>query len=535
MTVRIPRWVSRGGLLLWIAAIACGWANTGDAATFRWANTGDAVSMDPYNVNETFTFGFTGNFYDGLVARGKDLKIGPGLATSWKTLDPNTWEFKLRKGVKFQGGEDFTSDDVVFSYKRALSPGSQINANFVSIVSVEATDPYTVIIKTKQPNPILLADISFWWILSKKWCEANNATEVADVRKAATNFATTHANGTGAYILVSREADVKTVAKKNPDWWGWKTGFGKSNADEVVFTPIKQDGTRVAALLSGSTDMLYEVPIQDLDRIRSGGGKVFQAPETRTIFLGMDQFRDELIDSSVKGKNPFKDRRVRLALYKAIDEDSIVKNIMRGAATSATGFVVKEAAGYDPNFKRLGYNPDEAKKLLADAGYPNGFEVGFDCPNDRYVNDAQICQAVAAMWARIGIKANLNAQTKSLHFGKIARFETSIYMLGWAPGTIDGQNVLDNLLVTNNAATGYGHFNYGRYSNPEMDAIATESRGELNVTKRTALLEKALDLAHTDVGTIPLHYQQVIWVAGSNVSLVQRADNIFGWCWVNMQ
>jgi len=262
---------------------------------------------------------------------------------------------------------------------------------------------------------------------------------------------------------------------------------------------------------------------------------VFQAAETRTIFLGLEQKRDELLDSSVKGKNPFKDKRVRLALYKAIDEDLIVKQIMKGVATTATGFLVKEAAGYDPNFKRLGYNPDESKKLLADAGYPNGFEVGFDCPNDRYVNDAQICQAVASMWARIGVKVNLNAQTKSLHFGKIARFESSIYMLGWAPGTIDGQNVLDNLLVTQNADTGYGRFNYGRYSNPQMDALAAQSRGELDPDKRTKLLQQALNLAHSDVGTIPLHYQQVIWTAGPKVDLTQRADNIFPWYWVNMK
>jgi peptide/nickel transport system substrate-binding protein len=521
--------------ILAAAALLLAGAAAAESVTFRWANTGDAVSMDPYNVNESFTLGFTGNVYDGLVSRGRDLKIGPALAVSWKTLDPNTWEFKLRKGVKFHEGQAFTSADVVFSYHRALSQGSDIKANFVSIASVEAKDPYTVIVKTKQPNPILLAELSFWWMLNKEWSEKNGATDVADVRKAAVNHATAHANGTGAFILVSREADVKTVLKKNPDWWGWKAGVGKSNVDEVVFTPIKQDGTRVAALLSGSVDMLYEVPIQDLDRIKAAGGKVFQTAETRTVFLGMDQFRDELIDSDIKGRNPLKDRRVRLALYKAIDEDLIVKQIMKGAAVPATSFVVKEMAGFDPKFKRLGYDPGEAKRLLAEAGYPDGFEVGFDCPNDRYVNDAQICQAVTAMWARIGVRAKLNAQTKSLHFGKIGRLETSIYMLGWAPGTIDGQNALDNLLVTRSDGSGYGRFNHGRYSNPKLDALVAEARGELDVKKRTRLLQDALDLAHTDVGTIPLHYQQVIWTAAKNVDLAQRADNIFCWYWVNLQ
>jgi peptide/nickel transport system substrate-binding protein len=303
--------------------------------------------------------------------------------------------------------------------------------------------------------------------------------------------------------------------------------------DEVVFTPIKQDGTRVAALLSGSVDMLYELPIQDLERVKAAGNKVFQQPETRTIFLGMDQARPELLESSVKGKNPFKDKRVRLALYLAIDEDLIVKQIMRGAATVANGFLVKEVAGYDPDFKRLGYNPEEAKKLLAEAGYPNGFEVGFDCPNDRYVNDAQICQAVVSMWAKIGIKANLLAQTKSLYFNKILKRDTSLYMLGWAPATVDGQNVLENLLMT--PSGDLGRYNLGSYSNPELDAIVNQTRGELDADKRTKLLRKALNMAHADVGTIPLHYQQVVWASRPNVDLAQRADNIFVWAWATVK
>lgn len=525
----------RRAALAAVAVLAILSAAAVHAATFRWANTGDALSMDPYYGNETFTIGFTGNVMDGLVTRGKDLTIGPALAVSWKTLDPTTWEFKLRQGVKFHEGQPFTAADVEFSYKRATSPGSQIVANFATIASVEAKDPYTVIIKTKQPDPILLANISFWWILSKEWCEKNHAVDVAMIAKQQVNYATTHANGTGAYMLVSREADVKTVLKRNPDWWGWKAGIGNSDIDEVVFTPIKQDGTRIAALLSGSVDMVYEVPVQDMDRIRAGGLKIFQAPETRTVFLGMDQFRDELIDSNVKGKNPLKDRRVRLALYKAIDEDLIVRAVMKGMAYPATGFLVKEAAGFDPKFKRLGYNPDEAKKLLADAGYPDGFEVGFDCPNDRYVNDGQICQAVASMWAKIGVRAKLNAQTKSLHFGKLDRFETSIYMLGWAPNTVDGQNVLFNLLATNDKSISRGRFNYGRYSNKELDHLEMESRGELDAAKRTAILQKALNLAHSEVASIPLHYQQVIWAASSKVDLAQRADNIFAWYWVNVK
>jgi len=529
MITRVPRLACLASTLLLVLAIT----GTTHAATLRWANTGDTISMDPYNVNESFQLGFTSNMYDGLVMRGKDLKIGPGLATAWKRTDPNTWEFQLRKGVKFHDGSDFSSEDVVFSWQRATSGGSDMKGYFTSVKSVEAQDSFTVVIRTKEPNPIVLADLSFWWIMSKAWCEKNNAAGVTDIRKKVENFATRHANGTGAYELVSREADVSTVLKKNSKWWGWSAGIGNSNVDEVVFTPIKQDGTRVAALLSGSVDMLYELPIQDLERVKAAGNKVFQQPETRAIFLGMDQARPELLESSVKGKNPFKDKRVRLALYLAIDEDLIVKQIMRGAATVANGFLVKEVAGYDPDFKRLGYNPEEAKKLLAEAGYPNGFEVGFDCPNDRYVNDAQICQAVVSMWAKIGIKANLLAQTKSLYFNKILKRDTSLYMLGWAPATVDGQNVLENLLMT--PSGDLGRYNLGSYSNPELDAIVNQTRGELDADKRTKLLRKALNMAHADVGTIPLHYQQVVWASRPNVDLAQRADNIFVWAWATVK
>jgi peptide/nickel transport system substrate-binding protein len=520
-------------LLILLAALLAGVGSAG-AVTFKWAADGDAVSMDPYNVNESFTLGFTGNIYDGLVQRGKDLSIGPGLAESWKTPDPNTWEFTLRRGVKFHDGSDFTSADVVFSWQRAISQGSDLKGYFISVDKVEAKDPYTVVIRTKQPNPILLADISYWWIMSKAWCEKNKAVDVADIRKGTENHASRNANGTGAFILTSRQAGVKTTLKRNPGWWGWKARStqANSNIDEVIFTPIGQDATRVAALLSGDIDMVYTLPVQDLDRVRGAGLKVYQAPELRTIFLGLDQARPELLESDVKGKNPFKDVRVRKAMYMAIDEDTIVSRVMRGAATPAKGMVVDFVTGYNGNFKRYPYDPEGAKKLLAEAGYPNGFTVGFDCPNDRYVNDAQICQAVAAMWARIGINAKLNAQTKSLYFNKILKRDTSVYLLGWSPATVDGLNVLDNLFYTPDDKAGKGRFNLGSYSNPKVDALTEQARAEFDPKKRAKLLQEALDMAHADVGSIPLHYQQVIWGSKKGIDLVIRADNQFGWYWV---
>ena len=524
------RWAGLAGGLALLALLS--WALPAQAVTFRWSNDGDAVAMEPYFFNETFSLGFMSNVYDPFVIRDKELKIAPSLAESWKRIDPLTWEFQLRKGVKFHDGTPFTSADVVFSYNRVTSAGSDLKANFISIASVEATGPYTAVIKTKVPNPILLSYLTTWEIMSKKWCEDNKAVDVADIRKGQENFAIRHANGTGAFMLVSREADVKTVLKRNPDWWGWKTGLGTSNVDEVVFTPIKQDATRVAALLSGDVDMIYSLPIQDAGRVKANGDKVYQQPETRTVFLGLDQKRDELLESDVKGKNPFKDRRVRLALYQAIDENSIVRSIMKGAATPATDMVVPFVTGFDPDMKRYPYDPDAAKKLLAEAGYPNGFSIGFDCPNDRYVNDAEICQAVTAMWAKIGVKANLLAQTKSIFFAKILARKTSAFMLGWTPATLDTLDALDNLLYTNDASNSMGRFNLGSFNSPKLDSLADQARTEFNVEKRTRLLQEGLDEAQREVATIPLHYQVVVWASSAKVDLTQLSTNYFEWYWV---
>ncbi|HEX7928885.1 MAG TPA: ABC transporter substrate-binding protein, partial [bacterium] len=451
--------------------------------------------------------------------------------------NPTTWEFKLRHNVKFHDGSEFTSADVVFSYNRAMSQSSDIKTNFISVAKVEAKDKYTVVITTKEPNPILLKDISYWWIMSKAWCEANKAVDVADIRKGTENFASRNANGTGAFILTGRQADVKTTLKRNPNWWGWKTASvgATSNVDEVVFTPIKQDATRVAALLSGDIDMVYTLPVQDMGRIKGAGMKVYQIPELRTIFIGFDQSRAELLESDVKGKNPFKDVRVRKALYMAVDENAIVSRVMQGAATPAPLMIVPFGTGYDSNYKRAAYDPEGAKKLLAEAGYPNGFSVGFDCPNDRYVNDAQICQAVTAMWDRIGVKAKLNAQTKSLYFNKILKRDTSVYLLGWSPATVDALNVLDSLLYTPSPEGGKGRFNLGSFSNTKVDSLAEQARKEFDAAKRTKYLQEALTTAANDFSNVPLHYQQVIWGSKANVSSDPRADNQFSWYWVTMK
>jgi len=350
-------------------------------------------------------------------------------------------------------------------------------------------------------------------------------------RKGIENTASFKANGTGPYRLKERQPSVRTVLVKNFNWWGKADG----NVDEVVFTPIGNDATRVAALLSGETDVMEPVPLQDVERIKSAGFNVLQGPELRTIFLGMDQKRDELQFSSVKGKNPFKDVRVRRAFYEAIDEETIKARVMRGAALP-TGLMVGAAVrGFQPDMnKRLPYDPEAAKKLLAEAGYPNGFEVGMNCPNDRYVNDAAICQAVAANLARIGVKVNLMSETKISYFPKILRRDTSFYLLGWTPSTVDSHDTLSSIMATPNEK-GQGQFNLGAYSNPKLDELTLKIQSETDQKKRNEMIREAFKIHQDDVGHIPLHQQALAWATSKKVELTQLPSNYMYFKWITLK
>src|SRR4051812_32286122 len=498
------------------------------AVTLRVANQGDVQSMDPHSLNESLQLSFTGNVYESLVERDKGMNLTPALATQWTQVSPTVWRFELRKGVKFHDGTPFTADDVVFTFKRAASEGSDMKGYTNSIKEVRKVNDLAVDIETTAPYPILPDTLTVLGMMSKKWCEDNKAERPVDRRKGIENTASFKANGTGPYRLKERQPSVRTVLVKNFNWWG----KSESNVDEVVFTPIGNDATRVAALLSGETDVMEPVPLQDVERIKSAGINVLQGPELRTIFLGMDQKRDELLFSSVKGKNPFKDVRVRRAFFQAIDEETIKSRVMRGAALPTAEMVGSAVRGFQPDMnKRLPYDPEAAKKLLAEAGYPNGFEVGMNCPNDRYVNDAAICQAVAANLARIGVKVNLMAETKVSYFPKILRRDTSFYLLGWTPSTVDSHDTLQAIMATPNDK-GQGQFNLGAYSNPKLDELVLKIQSETDQKKRNDMIREAFRIHQEDVGHIPLHQQALAWATSKNVQLTQLPNNYMYFKWI---
>ena len=519
----------RNMLLAGAAALALGVGSAG-AKEMTFAFQGDANSMDPYNLNETFTLGFMANIYEGLIRRGANLEIEPALAESWEIIAPTRWRFRLRKGVKFHDGRDFTADDVVFSAERVNGEGSDLKTRLAGVTEVVKVDDYTVDFVTEEPNPILHFEWATWGIMSKGWAEENGAMSAESATGDQENYATRNANGTGPFKLVSREADVQTVAEANPDWWD--NPNKEHNLDKVTLKPIGSDATRVAALLSGQVDMAYPIPVQDMNRVDGNDGtSMLVGPELRTIFLGMDQHRDELLYSNVKGKNPFKDKRVRAAFYHAINADAIKQKVMRGLSEPSALMVAPGINGSDPSFERLPYDPDKAKALLAEAGYPDGFEVGMDCPNDRYVNDEAICQAVVSMLARVGVTVNLLAQPKALYFKKILApsLDTSFYLLGWTPGSFDSWNPLYNLHGCYNPDTGNGKFNLGRYCNEDVDALTAKILSETDADKRNAMIKEAWTMTTNDVAYLPLHQQALAWGVREGVHVKQRADNQFAW------
>lgn len=502
------------------------------AQTLRWASQGDPQTMDPHSQNESMTNMMNGQVYEKLVSRDRALNIVPGLAVSWQQTSPLSWRFKLRPGVKFHDGSTMTADDVVFSIKRAQEPTSQVNNYATAVGTPVKVDELTVDFKLDKVNPIFLQHMDALWIMSKAWCEKNKVTKPLDFKNKEETHAAMNAMGTGPYILTSRAPGIKTTYKRNPAWWGKYEG----NVQEVVFTPIGNDATRLAALVSGEIDFVLDPAPRDVPRLRNTAGvKIVDGPENRIVFIGMDQGRDELLYSSVKGKNPFKDQRVRRALYQAIDIETMRTKLMNGLSVPTGGLTPSPAGAYnDPELeKRLPYDLAAARKLMADAGYADGFEVTLDCPNNRYINDEEICIALAGMWAQLKVKVRVNGMPRATYFPKMEKSDTSMYMLGWGGAVTDAETTLTPVM-RNRADKGVGAYNYGNSKNDKFDAMAAATSVEPDPKKREGMVKAALAEFKEQVHTLPLHRQVIPWAARQNISVVHRADNWLEVAWVTV-
>jgi peptide/nickel transport system substrate-binding protein len=506
-----------------LAALALA-VTSADARSIKWARNADALTLDPHGQNEGPTIGFNSQIYDALIARDNANKLVPGLALSWRLVDPITWEFKLRPGVKFHGGEDFSADDVVFSLQRALAPTSDYKGYLASVKEILKLDDLTVQIKTNGPSPLIPDNLTSLFIMSRKWSEAHNATKPQDFKNKEENFAVRNANGTGPFVLVSREPDVKTVLKRNEAYWG--RNEVPLEVTELTLTPIKQDATRIAALLSGEVDVVQDVPVQDIERLKASPQlRVTEGPENRTIFFGFDVASPELASSDVKGKNPFADLRVRQAVNIAINRPAIQRVVMRGQAVPAGSVAPPFVNGYRKEFDNLPpVDVAKAKGLLAAAGYANGFSVTLHCPNDRYLNDEAICQAAVGMLAQIGMKVNLVSQSKSLHFPTIQNLKSDFYMLGWGVPTYDSDYIFSYLYHTRVGT--YGGWNMTRYSNGDVDKLIEAVGAETDTARRNALIGQVWDKVIADQVYVAIHHQMLAHAMKNDMNIPVRPDNI---------
>ncbi len=509
--------------LLAAAALAASlFAMPAQAETLRWAAQNDILTLDPHSQNHATTNAILMHSYEGLTRYNQKFEVEPALATKWTVISPTQVRFDLRKGVKFADGTPFTADDVIFSFGRIKQPQGTMSIYVAGIADIKKVDDHTIDIMLSGPNPLLLRNIIDFRIMSKAWSEKNKTTNVQDYKAKEDNYASRNVNGTGGYKITAWQPDQRITMSLNKEWWDKPVG----NVTEVLYTPIKSDPTRVAALLSGDVDMLTDLPTQDVARLR-GDPKlnILDGHEVRTIFIALDEFSPELKYSSVKGKNPFQDKRVREALSIAIDREAIKRNTMRGLSLPAGIMVAPGVNGHSPDIDvPAKVDPERAKKLLAEAGYPDGFEFQLNCPNNRYVNDEEICQNLVGMWARIGVKTKLVAESMATFIQKVQNFDTSAYLLGWGVATFDAQYSLQSLIRTRTTGAD-GNFNFGRISNAKLDALVDAMKTEIDIPKRNALIREALVLTRDEVLAIPLHHQLRPWAMKKAVTTVHRADD----------
>lgn len=505
-----------------------------EAAPLRVAIAVDAGTLDPHALNAGSTAMMTRQVYEALVGRGQEMEKVPALAQSWTLEEPTRWRFRLRPGVVFHGGETFDADDVVFSIGRALAPTSDLKIFVAGIREARKVDELTVDIVTAGPDPVLPDKLTRVFIMDAGWARQHAVEQPQNYRTREETYAVRHANGTGPYRLVRREPDSRTELRRFERWWG-ATASGVGNVDDVSYLPIANDATRVSALLAGDIDFVLDVPPQAHAALqRESRITLAVGPENRTMFLGFNQRAEELPDSDVKGRNPFKDVRVRRAIYHAIDIAAMQRQVMRGQSVPTGSMWPPSVFGYAPEEDvRLPLDRTRARGLLAEAGYANGFRVSLDCSNNRYVADEQICVALAAMLAQVGIEARVNAQPFGNFVAKVQRGESSFFLLGWAAATFDALMTLDAII--HSPGTGaVGGNNFSGYSNPGVDALIDKIRVTVDPDSRLALIRQAHRLHNEDVGHIPLHHQTIAWAMRAGIRAVLQPENQLDVKWVTV-
>ena len=484
------------------------------AETIRWARAGDSLTLDPHSQNEGPTHALAHQIYDPLLQRDMSGAIIPALATEWATLpgNPNVWRFKLREGVTFHDGSAFDSEDVVFSLNRAKADTSEMQELLASVIDIRAVDAYTVDLETEGANPLMINNLTNTFMMDKGWAEANDVVKPLDHNAGETTYATSNTNGTGAFMLVSRAVDEKTVLKANPNYWG--ADIYPNQVSEIIYTPIQSSATRVAALLSGEVDIIQDVPVQDLVRVADTSGlKVATAAQNRVIFFGVDN-----------AEGPTSDVRVRQAMNMAINRDAINAVVMRDQSDPTGVIMPPFVNGWTEALNAFpAYDVAAAKALMAEAGYADGFDIALNCPNDRYINDEAICQAAVGMMGQIGINVTLDARPKAQHFPFIKEGNSDFWMLGWGVPTFDSHYIFNYLLHTNIGSR--GSWNPTGFSNAEVDEMIVSLESETDLAARDATIAKIWEIVQAEQVHLPIHNQVLNWGMSENINFdVQPED-----------
>lgn len=489
------------------------------AQTLSLAVSAPPASIDPQYYTLTPSIMLSTHMFETLVQRDENARLRPGLATAWRLVDDTTWEFTLRPGVAFHNGAPLTAEDVAYSIQRV--PTVQSPSSFAvytrAITGVEVVDAATIRFKTATPYPQLANDLASVFIIPRSLGTGVTSPAFASDKVAI---------GTGPFRFVSYAPNDRVVMTRNDAYWGPKPEW-----ERVDYRIITNSGARVAAMLSGDVAMIDNVPTQDLAKLRGDSRiSIVEGTSLRLIFLGLDVFRDGATpditgpNGEALSKNPLQDRRVREALSIAINRPAIASRVMEGAAVPSGQFMPEGAYGYDPSIAVPRFDMERARKLLAEAGYPNGFTVTLRGPNDRYVNDGQILQVVAQMWARIGVKTAVDAQPLATLIGRLNRFDTSIYLLGWSNSTGEPSTSLRAILGGRGPENGLGLSNYGRYSNPLVDQTTARGLATMDEGAREKLLQEAMRTAMGDVAIIPLHTQKSVWATRRGLTYTPRVD-----------
>jgi peptide/nickel transport system substrate-binding protein len=479
----------------------------------RWAGSGAAFGFDPHSMTSSFDDALRDPVYESLIALDSDMTISGHLAVAWKPLSTTSWEFKLREDVRFHDGTPFTADDVVFSIRRAQAETSAEKDTLEKIVGVEATDPLTVRVTTARPAALLWYDLAYVRIMSRAWAERHGVTRPADPDRQEQTYALDHANGTGPFILQEFAKDGGYVMVRNPDWWGYERY--PHNIDRIVRLPVTSTEQGVELLLNGDIDFLYGEPYEALDRIEGTDGlKLARGPQFNIHRLGFDLSSAELRSSNIKGRNPFRDRRVRQAVYQAIDIQALVQKVHRGLAIPVGMLIAPGVNGYAPELaERAPYGPDQARTLLAEAGYPQGFTVTLDCPNDwSRARGEALCRFIAPQLAAIGIDVTVNFQPTNRHWAKLGRRETDFFMDGWIEG-FDSGDALLSLYHSRGTENNTG------YNNPRGDQLIDQIQQEMVTYARDAMIEEVWRIVLDDIVYVPLYQSVGVWPMREDLEL----------------